>query len=56
LKNSKLQHPSSREIPKTKLQNNFWRELDLKIGASPEFGAWNLALLESRLLSRRVPQ
>jgi hypothetical protein len=55
-KNSKLQHPSTRESSSPKPQSNFRRELNLEFGASLELGAWNLELSQSRLLSRGLPQ
>src|SRR5438552_785355 len=47
---SKHQHPSSRETPRTKLQNTRGPALDLKFGASLVIGAWMLVLF-----ARRIP-
>jgi hypothetical protein len=52
MKSSKLQHPSSREIPTSKFRSSTLADdwiWSLNIGASLEFGAWNLEL--SKLLS-----
>jgi hypothetical protein len=43
-KNSKRQHPSSREGPSIKLQTNRPTALDFWVGASLVLGAWDLEL------------
>jgi hypothetical protein len=44
-KNSKLQTPSSKEVPNTKLQEFLVKLIwDLELGASLMFGAWCLEL------------